>query len=181
MSLTNKQQAFVREYTRDFNATRAAKAAGYSDKTAYSYGQQLLKNLEIQDAIKAHIAEVSMSEDEVKTRLADIARGDIADLLDINPSSYNLKLMVDGEVNPKTKLIRKIKQKVTTILAKSESAEDREIVETEIELYSAHDALRDIGKMYAMFTDKQEQSGEVSLKIVYTNPPTVDQNDIQDA
>lgn len=168
MALTNRQRVFIREYTRDFNATRAAKAAGYSEKTAYSYGQYLLKNLEIRGAIRAHIEDLTMPEDEVKLRLAEIARGDIADLLDITPTGYSIKLMADGQVNPKTKLIRKIKQKVTTVLGKSEDSEDREIIETEIELYSAHEALRDIGKMYAMFVDKVEGKAEteVTLKVV---------------
>ena len=48
--LRPKQQAFVNAYAG--NATAAALAAGYSKKTAYSHGQRLLKNGEIQEAIK---------------------------------------------------------------------------------------------------------------------------------
>lgn len=48
--LSPKQQAFVNAYAG--NATAAALAAGYSKKTAYSHGQRLLKNVEIQEAIK---------------------------------------------------------------------------------------------------------------------------------
>lgn len=36
--LTRKQQAFVLEYVKDHNATRAAKRAGYSDKRASEIG-----------------------------------------------------------------------------------------------------------------------------------------------
>jgi phage terminase small subunit len=50
--LTIKQQLFCNEYAVDWNATRAAKAAGYSKKTAYSIGHELLKKSEIQDFIK---------------------------------------------------------------------------------------------------------------------------------
>lgn len=46
--LTNKQRRFCEEYVIDWNATRAAKAAGYSEKTAYSIGQENLKKPEIQ-------------------------------------------------------------------------------------------------------------------------------------
>lgn len=49
--LTPKQSAFVREYLIDLNATQAAIRAGYSQKTAYSQGQRLLKNVEVADAI----------------------------------------------------------------------------------------------------------------------------------
>ena len=51
--MTGKQQIFIQEYLIDFNATRAAKSAGYSEKTAYSQGQRLLKNFEVQNKIKS--------------------------------------------------------------------------------------------------------------------------------
>jgi len=47
-NLTSKQEAFVREYAIDKNATQAAVRAGYSKKTAYSIGQENLKNLKLQ-------------------------------------------------------------------------------------------------------------------------------------
>lgn len=122
----------------------------------------MFTNVDISKAIKEA---VEMPPDEVKARLADIARGDIADLMEITTSGFEFKLLLEDEsgeriVNPKTKLIKKIKQKVTTILSKNESGEDREIVETEIELYSAHEALRDIGKLHKMFVDRQEITGK---------------------
>lgn len=46
--LTEKQKIFCREYIYDWNATRAAKAAGYSEKTAYSIGNENLSKPEIQ-------------------------------------------------------------------------------------------------------------------------------------
>lgn len=49
--LTPKQQAFVDEYLIDFNATRAAIKAGYSEKTAKEIGAQNLTKLNIQQAI----------------------------------------------------------------------------------------------------------------------------------
>ena len=50
--LTAKKKMFVKEYLIDLNATRSAKAAGYSEKTAYSQGQRLLKNVDLQEAIQ---------------------------------------------------------------------------------------------------------------------------------
>lgn len=40
--MNKKQKRFVDEYMVDANATRAAKAAGYSDKSAYNQGHRLL-------------------------------------------------------------------------------------------------------------------------------------------
>lgn len=50
--LTPKQKIFCEQYVFDWNATRAAKEAGYSEKTAYSIGQENLKKPEIQDYIE---------------------------------------------------------------------------------------------------------------------------------
>lgn len=49
--MTHKQLKFITEYTKDFNATQAAIRAGYSKKSAYSIGQELLKNPEIKNAM----------------------------------------------------------------------------------------------------------------------------------
>ena len=49
--LNNRQKAFISEYIKDKNATQAAIRAGYSEKTAYSQGQRLLKKAEIKSAI----------------------------------------------------------------------------------------------------------------------------------
>lgn len=52
--MTHRQTIFISEYLKTGNATEAAKAAGYAERTAYSTGQRLLKNVEIAKAIKAH-------------------------------------------------------------------------------------------------------------------------------
>ena len=52
--MTDKQAKFIAEYSKDFNATQAAIRAGYSAKTAYSIGQRLLKNVEVQQAMNEH-------------------------------------------------------------------------------------------------------------------------------
>lgn len=45
--ITPKQKKFADFYIECGNATEAAKSAGYSEKTAYSIGQRLLKNVEV--------------------------------------------------------------------------------------------------------------------------------------
>lgn len=51
MSLTPKQEAFVREYLLDLNATQAAIRAGYSAKTAEQQGSRLLRNVQVAAAL----------------------------------------------------------------------------------------------------------------------------------
>ena len=55
--LNEKQKAFCEHYASCMNATEAAKRAGYSQKTAYSHGQRLLKNAEIKKYIEELIRE----------------------------------------------------------------------------------------------------------------------------
>jgi len=163
---------FVNEYLRDFNATQAALRSGYSPKTARTQGSHLLTLVDI----KAAIDERVMSANEAAALLTDIARGDIADLMSVSSMGFSINLIDEDEngervINPKTKLIKKIKQKVTTIMPRNEQGEEREIVETELELYSAHEAQKDILKYRGKLIDKHEitgkDGGDVVLKIVY--------------
>ena len=158
MALSDKQRIFVSEYLKDFNATRAAIAAGYSPKTARAIGSENLTKPDI----KSLVSEGIMSREEVLLGITDIARGDMADLMTVTTAGFTLELMIKDPVsgkmvvNPKTKLIKKIKQKVTTYLAKKEDEDDREVIETELELYSAHEAFRDMGKFHGLFVDRSE-------------------------
>jgi phage terminase small subunit len=60
--LTDKQRRFCEEYAIDWNATRAAIAAGYSEKTAYSIGSENLKKPEVVeylDYLRSNLAEAA--------------------------------------------------------------------------------------------------------------------------
>lgn len=74
--LSPKQEQFCREYLVDLNATQAAIRAGYSPKTAYSMGQRLLKNVEVQKAVQSAMDERSkrteVNADYVLTNLLEI-------------------------------------------------------------------------------------------------------------
>ena len=48
-----KKEAFCQAYARTHNATKAAQAAGYSEKTAYSQGARLLKSVEVCARVRA--------------------------------------------------------------------------------------------------------------------------------
>ncbi|WP_415993029.1 terminase small subunit [Desulfovibrio piger] len=95
VKLTDKQAAFVREYLVDLNATQAAIRAGYSERTAYSVGQRLLKNVEIQRAVAAAQAKrarrVEITADRVVAELAKIAFSDPRDLMEWGPDGVVLR------------------------------------------------------------------------------------------
>jgi phage terminase small subunit len=84
--LNDRQAMFCRFYVTNFNATRAAKSAGYSENTAYSQGHDLLKKPEIQAYIR-FLADKLVSDAEIGVQRllrehARIAFFDIADLYD---------------------------------------------------------------------------------------------------
>jgi phage terminase small subunit len=79
---TPKQQRFIDEYVLCLNATKAAKRAGYSEKTSYSIGQRLLKDVEIKDAVDKIIKENTISPEEVLQQLTRMATFDIEDIYD---------------------------------------------------------------------------------------------------
>ena len=58
--LTDMQRRFVDAYTHEafLNATRAAKLAGYSERSAYSIGHELLGKAHVRDAIQQRIEEL---------------------------------------------------------------------------------------------------------------------------
>jgi len=87
VALTPKQEAFVREYLVDLNATQAAIRAGYSQRTANEQGARLLANVSVRAAIEAAQAEraerVGISADAVLEQWWTIATADPADLIDL--------------------------------------------------------------------------------------------------
>ena len=78
--LTEKQKIFADEYLIDLNATQAAIRAGYSEKTAYSQGQAILKKHEVKSYIEKRLAEKEKariaSQDEVLEYLTKVIRGE---------------------------------------------------------------------------------------------------------
>lgn len=83
MSLTNKQKAFIEHYLETWNATEAARRAGYkgNDNTLGVVGFENLRKPKIAEFIKKRLSEKVMSADEVLSRFSDVARSDIGDLV----------------------------------------------------------------------------------------------------
>lgn len=74
--LSEKQRLFIKEYLVDLNATQAAIRAGYSAKTAYRQGADLLQKTSIREAIEKAQAErsqrVEVTQDYVLSNLVEI-------------------------------------------------------------------------------------------------------------
>lgn len=150
---TNKQQVFVEEYLKCWNATEAAITAGYSERSAYSIGHRMLKNDEVLEEIKARITEKSMSADEVIIRLAEQARNNIGDFITVDDGSWTLDL---DAIKENGHLVKRIKNGPHG---------------PEIELHDAQAALIQLGKVHGLFVDRQEVTGKdgAPLTVRYVN------------
>lgn len=89
--LNRKQQVFVEEYLKCWNASEAARRAGYKGK-ANVVGPRLLANVSIQAAIEARLDELKMGADEVLIRLAEQARFDPLKFATINEDKVYIDL-----------------------------------------------------------------------------------------
>ncbi len=97
--LTDRQKRFVLEYLIDLNATQAAIRAGYSQKTAYSIGQENLKKPEIQHAIQVEMDKranrTEITQDRVLAEYARLAFFDVRKMFDKDGKPLDIQNLDD--------------------------------------------------------------------------------------
>ena len=147
--LTPKQEQFVSEYVKDFNATQAAIRAGYSEKTAGVQGSVLLKNPNVSE--------------EVKKRIDDIKSESIADATEV--------------LEYFTRVMRREEKERVVVTLKDERAEwelgddgkyrkntiktERvEVVEIEAKLSDANTAAIQLAKRYGLINGDADKANE---------------------
>lgn len=169
--LTNKQRVFIAEYLVDFNATRAALAAGYSKKSARFVGHENLTKPNIKIEIERHVAERCMSKYEALILLAEHARGDMGDFL-TEQGELDLPSAIAAK---RTKLLKKVTNR-RIVRSKGKDDVTEETI-TSIELYDAQSALVQIGRHHKLFTDKvqvTDKDGNDIIPIVVVQPGLLD-------
>lgn len=158
MALNTRQQLFVEHYLKLNNATQAAIAAGYSQRTAGQIGHELLKKPEIASRVSARAASAleaaKMEADEVLALLTGIARADVKPFL----SSVGVTLPEEAP----THLIRRLK--VRSRIVKDENGEPTTETETEIELHDPLSALNMLGKNLRLFDRAAEVDWREELR-----------------
>jgi phage terminase small subunit len=162
--LTAKERMFVEYFLGEsfFNATDAARRAGYRHPNVQ--GPRMLVKVSIRDAVAARVGEAAMTANEVLARLTEIGRGKVTDFVD-DDGKFDLEKARKAK---KDGLLKKLKVKRTSKRVDRFEDGDGEQAETfetslvyeevEFEMYSAHEALRDLGKYHKLFTEKVEHS-----------------------
>lgn len=131
VKLTDKQKRFIEEYLIDLNATQAAIRAGYSEKTAYSIGEENLKKPEIKRAIED----------------AQLKR------------SSRIQITQDDVIRMLIENIEKSSGTKQVVITQTRKSEDGEFVGDDVAQFvyepsSVNKALELLGKHLGMFKDK---------------------------
>ena len=131
VKLTDKQKRFIEEYLVDLNATQAAIRAGYSEKTAYSIGEENLKKPEIKRAIED----------------AQLKR------------SSRIQITQDDVIRMLIENIEKSSGTKQVVITQTRKSEDGEFVGDDVAQFvyepsSVNKALELLGKHLGMFKDK---------------------------
>lgn len=161
-----KQKTFCREYLKDLNATAAAERAGYSKKTARSFGQRLLTKVDIQFEVSRLMNErekrTEITIDKVLRELAICGFTDIRNYLDVNAAGLVKVKNLEGLPPEMTRAIKKIKQR-TTIRHEPGGGAKIQDAHLEFELYDKMVALDKIGNHLGMFNKKESEADEIDL------------------
>ena len=160
--LNTKQQVFVSEYLKCFNGTDAYLKAYPKVKhdSARAAAARLLAEVSVKAEIESRLSALHMGADEALKRLASIARGDVGEFI----NEFGGVDLGEAHAKGLTPLIKKVKQRTVTKIGKTDKDEDTEVHDTELELYSALDALRDILKIHGKY--KEEVNLNVTKPII---------------
>jgi phage terminase small subunit len=155
-----KIRMFCREYVKDFNGTRAARAAGFAASGAHVQASRLLKNTTVQEYIarltQGTAKRAKMDGDAVLLELKKLALADLRPLFDANGKLKDTKDWPDD-----------LAVAVSSVKIKENRNRAGEVVghTKELKLWDKTKALELIGKNLKLFTDKLELGGDVSVNV----------------
>jgi len=156
--LSGKHTRFIEEYLVDLNATQAAIAAGYSERTAYSQGQRLLKHVEvaplIQKAMDARSKRLEITADRVLQELAKLAFYDPMDIFEADGSMKQIK-----DIDPNTRMAL-AGLEVTELFEGSGDEKHAYGLLKKIKLADKGQNLERLGRHLKLFSDKLEVTGK---------------------
>ena len=149
--MTEKQKLFCEEYLIDLNATQAALRAGYSEKTAYSIGNENLKKPEIQEYIQKRLKEkedaLIAKQDEVLKTLTAVMRREKPETVVVTCKARKSYYDDNGK-----KVIDEAEQPIC--------------VEIPTKVSDVNKAAEMLGKYYALFTDRTQIENDGPVVII---------------
>lgn len=158
MPLNAKQRLFVNEYIKSRNATKAARAAGYSSKTAHSQGPRLLENAEIRAAIDKRLERAA---EKAELSVAEVLK----ELRSIGFARLKDAYAPDGNLLPVHEMPEDVQAALVglesdEILAGPRGMKVKVGVSRKVKMADKIRALELLGKHLKMFVDVQEVTGK---------------------
>ena len=151
MGLTVRRRVFVEEYLRCWNASEAARRAGYSERSAYAQGCRLLKNAEVLAYRDERLVELKAGTDEVITGLTEIGRGDMSDFVHVSEEGVLGFDLTGAKESGKFRLVKSLA-----------FGKDGEV---KLELYCRDAALVQLGKAHGLFRDEVRHTGNITIEL----------------
>ena len=145
--LTAKQEMFIEHYlSGGYNGKRAAEAAGYAKgHAAETEASRLLRNAEIQERVRARVAEAGVQTNEVIGTLVSQMRADIAEILPDNP------IVAAASARGVSHWIKKL-----IVKEYYDKRKDAVVKETTIELHSSQAAAKQLCTIMGLDTAPQK-------------------------
>lgn len=166
--LTDLQKKFIKEYLIDLNITAAALRAGYSEKTAYSIGQETFNKPHIQAAIQKEMNKrarrTEITADKVLEEYAKLGFSDITDYLQV--VTERILVGHDKETGePISDISQFVLMKDTKDIPPEKLAAISEVKQHKdgsisFKLHDKRGALDSIAKHLGMFVEKKEITGK---------------------
>lgn len=159
--LTDKQKRFCQEYILDWNATRAAIAAGYSKQTAYSIGPENLKKPEIQN----YISEIQKDLEKQAGLSALAVLLEAKKILFSSMANFHTDWMTREEWENLTAEQRAAISEISTTTTKDEDGNERTVIK--FKLFDKFKAAALINQMLGYNKPEQIQhSGKVEIPLI---------------
>jgi phage terminase small subunit len=174
-----RREIFIREYLKNLNATRAAIAAGYSEKTARAAASRLLTNVDIKKRVEEALAKKTDKLDiSVERVLGELSKLAFSNMLDYMNTQQDGSAYTDL-----SKLTREqaaaIQEVTVDEYTEGRGKNSRNVKRTRVKLADKRGSLELLGKYLKLFTDRQEISGDannaIRVEIIHVgskNPPS---------
>lgn len=167
--LNARQRKFIEAYlTNGFTGWKAAQTAGYGGENPQReslsvIASKLLRHVHIRTIMNARLMEAAMPANKVLYKISQIADSDITEYMDDDGNVDIRAIKAAGKGFLLKRLKRKQSKKVVTREAIGEKGQvEREELETsvvheeiDVEAYSAHEALRDLLRVYNLAGNQQ--------------------------
>ncbi len=144
--LTSKRELFIEHYiSNGHNGKRAAEDAGYAKgHAAETEASRLLRNAEIQERVRARVAEAGVQTNEVIGTLVSHMRADLADVYPEHP------LLKRAKAAGVSHWIRKL-----TVKEYFDKSKQAVVTETSVELHNAQTAAKQLCAVMGLNVDSQ--------------------------